>query len=276
MEIQFTPKINFFIPAGGDCKDCEEEARLKEQQETSETGENADRATLSGDSQASANADRVTLSAVPGTQSLAPAEEETSKDRAPKGGTVPSAEQQLSEEERQALEQLRARDREVRAHEQAHVAAAGGFARGGPKFEYQTGPDGKRYAVGGEVSIDTSPVPGNPQATISKAQVIRRAANAPRNPSGQDRQVAAQATRLEAEARQELNQQRAEEAQQAREKIESGPTTLNASKTSQESETTDTQKGPTAERNNGTTARRVIEKYTPGTTTASGLLSIIA
>lgn len=46
----------------------------------------------------------------------------------------------------------------MRAHEQAHKTAAGGLAQGGATFEYQTGPDGKQYAVSGEVKIDTSPV----------------------------------------------------------------------------------------------------------------------
>ena len=78
----------------------------------------------------------------------------------------------------------------VRAHEQAHKAAAGAHAKGGPTYEYQSGPDGKRYAVGGEVQIDTSPVPNDPQATIQKMQQVQRAANAPAEPSSQDRRVA--------------------------------------------------------------------------------------
>ena len=119
---------------------------------------------------------------------------------------APGDETRLDESERRQLEQLKARDREVRAHEAAHKAAAGSLARGGASFDYQTGPDGRRYAVGGEVSIDTAPVPGDPRATIERAQIIRRAANAPAQPSSQDRQVAAAATRMEAEARQELLQ----------------------------------------------------------------------
>lgn len=112
--------------------------------------------------------------------------------------------QEMSEEELRALSELKLRDREVRAHEQAHLAAAGGIARGGPSFEYQRGPDGQRYAVGGEVNIDVGPVHGNPQETIAKAQQIRRAALAPAEPSGQDRAVAAQATAMEQQARAEL------------------------------------------------------------------------
>lgn len=114
---------------------------------------------------------------------------------------------ELSADEKRELEKLKARDREVRAHEAAHKAAAGSLARGGAQFEFETGPDGRRYAVGGEVSIDTSKVAGNPQATLEKAQTIRRAANAPAQPSSQDRSVAAQATQMEAEARQELREQ---------------------------------------------------------------------
>ena len=114
---------------------------------------------------------------------------------------------QLSEAQRRTVEKLKARDREVRAHEQAHLSAAGPHARGGPSFQYQKGPDNARYAVGGEVDIDVSPMPGDPEATIRKAQVIRAAALAPSDPSPQDHQVAAAATKMEAEARQELSQQ---------------------------------------------------------------------
>lgn len=118
-------------------------------------------------------------------------------------------ESELSDGEKRELDKLKARDREVRAHEAAHKAAAGSLARGGASFEFETGPDGRRYAVGGEVSIDTAPVPGDPQATLRKAQVIRQAANAPAQPSGQDRRVAAKATQMEAEARQTLIEERA-------------------------------------------------------------------
>jgi len=114
---------------------------------------------------------------------------------------------ELNAEEKRQLEKLKARDREVRAHEAAHKTAAGNLARGGAQFEFETGPDGRRYTVGGEVSIDTSKVSGDPQATISKAQTIQRAANAPAQPSSQDRSVAVEANRMEAEARQELTAQ---------------------------------------------------------------------
>ncbi|MCU7937806.1 MAG: hypothetical protein KZQ64_03485 [gamma proteobacterium symbiont of Bathyaustriella thionipta] len=113
----------------------------------------------------------------------------------------------LSEDELLEVEELKRRDTEVRAHEQAHMSAAGNLAQGGANFSFETGPDGKRYAVGGDVSIDTSPVTGDPQATLRKAQQIRRAASAPVDPSSQDRSVAAQAARMEAQARVEISQQ---------------------------------------------------------------------
>ncbi len=114
---------------------------------------------------------------------------------------------ELTEEERREVEELKQRDAEVRRHEAAHKAAAGSFAKGGPQFEFTRGPDGRQYASGGEVQIDTSEVSGDPRATLRKMQQIRQAANAPANPSSQDRAVAAQAARQESAARAELAQQ---------------------------------------------------------------------
>ncbi|RMF63347.1 MAG: hypothetical protein D6746_03000 [Bacteroidetes bacterium] len=118
--------------------------------------------------------------------------------------------EKLSPAEEEQLRKLKKRDAEVRAHEQAHLMAAGPYAQGPPKYEYQTGPDGKRYAIGGSVKIDTRPVPGDPQATIQKAQVIQRAALAPKDPSPADRRIAREARRMEMKARQELELQRQE------------------------------------------------------------------
>ncbi|MGI1680021.1 MAG: catalase [Cellvibrionaceae bacterium] len=112
-------------------------------------------------------------------------------------------EKQQLEEDQKIIQELSARDREVRNHERAH-AAVGGQHAGAPSYTYERGPDGIGYAVGGEVSISTSKVAGNPQATIEKAQQVRRAALAPAEPSPQDRRVAASASQMEAEARQEL------------------------------------------------------------------------
>lgn len=123
--------------------------------------------------------------------------------------------------QQQRLEQLEiaklvSRDQEVRAHEQAHAAVGGRYA-GAPTYTFDRGPDGKRYAVGGEVSIDTGPVSGDPEATLRKMEVVLRAALAPAEPSAQDRQIAAQAQALMSEARVELTQQQRAEADAARE-----------------------------------------------------------
>ncbi|MCH8166584.1 MAG: hypothetical protein IID49_02015 [Proteobacteria bacterium] len=105
----------------------------------------------------------------------------------------------LSADEQNLVRRMAARDREVRQHEQAH-ARAGGSHAGSPTFSYQIGPDGRRYATGGAVAIDTAPVRDNPEATIAKMQVVKDAALAPASPSMADRRIAAQAeaTRLAA------------------------------------------------------------------------------
>ena len=95
--------------------------------------------------------------------------------------------QQESTEQRK-LAELKKRDAEVRAHEQAH-ASVGGDLAAAPSYEFELGPDGKQYAVGGEVNIDLAMVPGDPQATIVKMQKVRAAALAPADPSSADRSV---------------------------------------------------------------------------------------
>jgi hypothetical protein len=122
---------------------------------------------------------------------------------------------QLSEEQSEEVQELSARDAEVVQHENAHKAAAGPYATGGPTYDYQSGPDGRRYRVGGHVNVDTSKE-STPEETIQKAQVLQRAANAPAEPSGQDRSVASSAARMESEARKEM----AEESTKSEDKEE--------------------------------------------------------
>jgi hypothetical protein len=96
----------------------------------------------------------------------------------------------LTPEQEKQVQQLKAADQKVRTHEQAHLSAGGGLVRGGASFQTTTGPDGKQYAIGGEVSIDTTVDPKNPDASIAKMQQVKRAAMAPSDPSPQDRSVA--------------------------------------------------------------------------------------
>jgi hypothetical protein len=104
--------------------------------------------------------------------------------------------------EKQQIQDLQKRDREVKAHEMAHVSAGASS----PTYEYETGPDGRQYAIGGEAQIDVSSE-GEPRKDIEKAGKVRRAAMAPAEPSQQDRQVAASADKLKLEALVELRKE---------------------------------------------------------------------
>ncbi|SBS31250.1 SprA-related family protein [Marinomonas aquimarina] len=117
-------------------------------------------------------------------------------------------EQGLTEEEQAEVDDLKARDEEVRVHEQAHASVGGQYA-GSPSYSYEQGPDGKRYITDGEVQIDVSPVSGDPQATIDKMKQVYRAALAPAEPSSADRSVANEAQQKIADAMSELAQQSA-------------------------------------------------------------------
>lgn len=114
--------------------------------------------------------------------------------------------QRLSDEELRVVEEMKKEDARVRQHEMAHLMAAGQYARGGMTLDYERGPDGNLYAVGGRVNIDTSVEP-TPRETIQKMQTIQRAALAPAEPSPTDRQVASEAALKESQARMELSQE---------------------------------------------------------------------
>jgi len=111
----------------------------------------------------------------------------------------------LSEEERRQVDDMKRRDAEVRRHEMAH-ATVGGPHTGSPRYDVERGPDGQMYAVAGNVAVDVSPVPGDPEATLRKMEQVRRAALAPADPSPQDRRVAAQAEATASKARRELRE----------------------------------------------------------------------
>lgn len=128
-------------------------------------------------------------------------------------GSADADSESLSDEEQRQVDEMKRRDREVRTHEQAHKTA-GGAHTGSIRLSYQMGPDGKRYAVGGSVPIDVSPVAGDPAATLRKMEVVARAANAPASPSGPDRAVAAQARRAMQQARAQLAAERYAQARE--------------------------------------------------------------
>ena len=158
--------------------------------------------------------DREAMMPKPGADALAFGPEATAMDKPGPGEPGPSADQaeagsagstakrpdgeKLSQDEQAQVAKLRA-DAEVRAHEAAHAAAAG-VAGGGVSYTYATGPDGKQYAIGGEVPVRLAPG-RTPEETIRNAARVRAAALAPVDPSAQDRAVAAEAAAMEAAAR---------------------------------------------------------------------------
>lgn len=135
--------------------------------------------------------------------------ESTGSSISPSSSGVPSGGREQQElQEQQDLEisrELAERDREVRAHEQTHASIGGQYASA-PSYTYERGPDGRMYAVEGEVKIDTSPIPNDPQATLEKAEVIQRAALSVAEPSSADRAAAADARAMAAEARTQILQ----------------------------------------------------------------------
>ena len=119
-----------------------------------------------------------------------------------KQGAQDRQQEQQEKQDAAEIEQLKARDQEVRVHEQAHASTGGQYA-GAPQYEYTTGPDNKRYVTDGEVSIDVSEEK-TPEETLKKMEQVRAAALAPAEPSSQDLKVAAEASQKATEARSEI------------------------------------------------------------------------
>ena len=114
---------------------------------------------------------------------------------------------EVADEERaleRRVQELAERDRKVRTHEQAVRAIAGTCGVRGTTYSYQVGPDGRLYVVDGQVSLDTSEVPGDPEATLRKAEQLQQAALSGGEASPQERAAAAVAAALAAQARQKL------------------------------------------------------------------------
>ena len=137
--------------------------------------------------------------------------EKIQKQQEKKETTNTSKNEELSPEEEEMIKELQARDAEVKAHESAHQAAGGGMT-GAASFTYQQGPDGKMYAIGGEVSIIMK-TGSTPQETIANARQIVAAAMAAGDPSPQDHAVASSARVMEIKAQQQLAREKQEEMQ---------------------------------------------------------------
>ena len=152
------------------------------------------------------------------------------------GSPTNSSGEPLSSEEQREVERLSKRDREVRAHEQAHARVGGRHVRGGVQLSFETGPDGTRYAVEGQVNIDLSEA-ATPQETVSKMRQVRSAALAPANPSGADRAVAALASRREVDAQTQIAELAREDRQEKIADQTSGQEAVERSATENASET---------------------------------------
>lgn len=114
------------------------------------------------------------------------------------------------------IRELEKMDRLVREHEQIHKAVAGQYA-GEITYRYVTGPDGKRYAVGGSTPI-SAPRCRQPEDTIRVMRKVRQAAMAPGDPSPEDLRVARMATMMEMEARAEIRRESAESREEISER----------------------------------------------------------
>lgn len=118
---------------------------------------------------------------------------------------LPVSSAELSDAALAEISRLKARDTQLRQHEQAHLSASAGIDVSRASFTYQKGPDGVSYAVGGDVRIDTSGG-RTPADTLARADMIRDVALAPADPSASDRRVAAQARQMAQQASAELMQ----------------------------------------------------------------------
>lgn len=165
-------------------------------------------------SAAQGGADRQAVQPAQGTESQAVNPQGKQEEQDPIEGTSQNEKADKNQEmaQQQELARLKARDQEVKSHERAHAAVGGHYA-GSPSYEYERGSDGKRYAVSGEVEIDISTIPGDPQATLIKMQKVYAAAMAPVNPSMADIRVASEALKKINLAKQELTAQRQEQIQ---------------------------------------------------------------
>ena len=86
------------------------------------------------------------------------------------------------------------------------MATGGGFA-GAASYKKVKGPDGKEYAVAGEVPIRI--IKGKtPEETIKNMQQVKAAALAPADPSPQDLKVAQTAEMIAAKAKEELKSEK--------------------------------------------------------------------
>ena len=87
------------------------------------------------------------------------------------------------------LNKFKHSDANIQSHEQTHASI--GRTTAPISYTYQEGPDGKMYAIGGHVKLDTS-IPDDPKAALFKLDQIKRASLGPSDVSGADIGIASQ------------------------------------------------------------------------------------
>jgi len=87
------------------------------------------------------------------------------------------------------LAKFKNHDSEIKTHEQAHASI--GHTTSPISYNYQEGPDGKMYVVGGSVRMDTS-IPDDPKSAAFKLDMLSKAASGPTHLSGADGAIATQ------------------------------------------------------------------------------------
>lgn len=88
------------------------------------------------------------------------------------------------------LNKFKQTDANVRSHEQVHASI--GHTTAPISYNYQEGPDGKMYVVGGSVRLDTS-LPDDPKAAAFKLDQIQKSSSGAADLSGADVSISSQA-----------------------------------------------------------------------------------
>jgi len=100
------------------------------------------------------------------------------------------------------VQRLQRLDRSARTAVRAYQNAARHYVKIPPQHRYERGPDNERYVVESDVKFNTAEVPGDADATLRKAQMIKRAVSSGGGGGG----AAAQASMLEQQAKRDIAQ----------------------------------------------------------------------
>lgn len=105
-----------------------------------------------------------------------------------KNDTVQLGQKNYDENDYQrVLNKFKNKDSEIRTHEQTHASL--GTTTAPINYNYQVGPDGKLYAMGGSVRFNTS-IPSNPESAKVKLDELKDASSSVSSLSGADASIA--------------------------------------------------------------------------------------